>query len=62
VREVGVYQPRKKQVPVQAQLPSEIVIKGEGLNPSESFIASTLISFFALISAYFIFAREKGKI
>jgi hypothetical protein len=62
VREVGVYQPRKKQVPVQAQLPSEIVIKGEGLNPSESFIASTLISFFVLISAYFIFAREKGKI
>jgi hypothetical protein len=38
------------------------VIKGEGLNPSESFIASTLISFFVLISAYFIFAREKGKI
>jgi len=62
VREVGVYQPRKKQVPVQAQFPSEIVIKGEGLNPSESFIASTLISFFVLVSAYFIFAREKGKI
>ncbi len=64
VKEAGAYYPRKKQVlPVQqVQVPSEIVIKGEGLNPSESFIASTLISFFVLISAYFIFAREKGKI
>ncbi len=64
VKEAGAYYPRKKQTGIaqQIQVPSEIVIKGEGLNPSESFIASTLISFFVLISAYFIFAREKGKI
>lgn len=64
VKEAGPYYPRKKQITSvqQIQVPSEIVIKGEGLNPSESFIASTLISFFVLISAYFIFAREKGKI
>ncbi len=61
VKEVGPYYPKKRQA-VQAQMPSEIVIKSEGLSPSESFIASTLISFFVLISAYFIFAREKGKI
>jgi len=63
VKEAGPYYPKKKQVAVQTQqVPSEIVIRSEGLSPSESFIASTLISFFALISAYFIFAREKGKI
>jgi len=63
-KKVGVYQPKKKAqaTAIQTQFPSEIVIKGEGLNPAESFIASTLISFFVLISAYFIFAREKGKI
>lgn len=62
VKEAGPYYPRKKQVAVQAQMPSEIVVRSEGLSPSESFIASTLISFFVLVSAYFIFAREKGKI
>ncbi|CUT05375.1 hypothetical protein [Candidatus Kryptobacter tengchongensis] len=62
VKVVGDYYPRKRGPLVQTQLPSEIVIKGEGLSPAESFIASTLISFFVLISAYFIFAREKGKI
>ncbi len=62
VKEAGPYYPKKRQVAVQAQMPSEIVIKSEGLSPSESFIASTLISFFVLVSAYFIFAREKGKI
>ncbi len=62
VKEAGAYYPKRRQVAAQMQLPSEIVVKGEGLNPSESFIASTLISFFVLISAYFIFAREKGKI
>ncbi len=61
-KEAGPYYPKKRSVPSQVQMPSEIVIRGEGLNPSESFIASTLISFFVLISAYFIFAREKGKI
>lgn len=62
VKEAGAYYPRKKQTVVQTQFPSEIIIKSEGLNPAESFIASTLISFFVLVSAYFIFAREKGKI
>ncbi len=62
VKEAGAYYPKRKQVTTQMQIPSEIVVKGEGLSPSESFIASTLISFFVLISAYFIFAREKGKI
>lgn len=61
-KEIGPYYPKKRITPSQVQMPSEIIIKGEGLNPSESFIASTLISFFVLISAYFIFAREKGKI
>ncbi|MFN3135494.1 MAG: hypothetical protein ACK44H_07995 [Candidatus Kryptonium sp.] len=62
IKEAGAYYPKRKQVTTQMQFPSEIVVKGEGLSPSESFIASTLISFFVLISAYFIFAREKGKI
>lgn len=62
VKEVGPYYPKRRQVVSQAQLPSEIVVRSEALSPNESFIASTLISFFALISAYFIFAREKGKI
>ncbi len=62
VKEAGPYYPKKRQVAVQPQIPSEIVVKSEGLNPSESFVASTLISFFVLVSAYFIFAREKGKI
>jgi hypothetical protein len=62
VKEVGPYYPKKKQVTLQSQIFPEIVVKSEGLSPSESFIASTLISFFVLISAYFIFAREKGKI
>lgn len=65
VREDGPYNPTRRRSPLvvqQQQFPSEIIIKGEGLNPAESFIASTLISFFVLISAYFIFAKEKGKI
>lgn len=62
VKEAGLYYPKKRQVAVRAQMPSEIVVKSEGLSPSESFVASTLISFFVLVSAYFIFAREKGKI
>lgn len=62
VKEDGPYYPKRRQTVAQTQLPSEIVVRGEALSPSESFIASTLISFFVLISAYFIFAREKGKI
>jgi hypothetical protein len=67
VREVGPYHPRRRVPPAPGQLsstPATIVVetKSENIGPEESFIASTLIAFFVLISAYFLFAKEKAKI
>ena len=61
VKEIGPYRPRRKPA---VGAPQTLIVQTQttGPGPEESFIASTLIAFFVLISAYFLFAKEKSKI